>query len=86
MDAFIAGSVDINVGYFGQIMMENMNILNISHNENPEKSLMPFDVQRGGTVCADGGGVLILESLDSARNRNARIYAEIVGFSNTCES
>ena len=44
MDAFIAGSVDINVGYFGQIMTENMNILNINHNDKPDKSLMPFDV------------------------------------------
>lgn len=49
-------------------------------NETPEKSPSPFDKDRDGLVIGEGGGTLILEELQHAQNRGAKIYAEVVGF------
>jgi len=49
-------------------------------NDNPTAASRPFDQDRDGFVLAEGAATLILESLDSARKRDARIYAEVVGF------
>lgn len=49
-------------------------------NETPDKSPRPFDKERDGLVIGEGGGTLILEELEHAQNRGARIYAEVVGF------
>lgn len=50
-----------------------------THNENPQEASRPFDVKRDGFVMGEGGGALIIESLDSALAREANIIAEIVG-------
>ena len=50
-----------------------------SFNDAPEKASRPYDVGREGFVPAHGGGALVLESLESARRRDARIYAEVLG-------
>ena len=50
-----------------------------SFNECPEKASRPYDTRREGFVPAHGGGVLVVESLEHALRRNARIYAEVVG-------
>ena len=52
-----------------------------SHEENPESASRPFDAARSGIVCGEGAGVLLLESLDSALARKARVLAEIRGVS-----
>jgi len=55
-------------------------------NETPQNTPRPFDKNRDGVVCGGGAGILILETLESARNRNAKIYAELLGFSLNCDS
>ena len=55
-------------------------------NENPELAPRPFDKDRDGLVIGEGGVTLILESLEHAQNRGAKIYAEIVGFGTNCDA
>lgn len=49
-------------------------------NEEPEKASRPFDKGRDGFVCGEGSGILILESLERAKKRGAKIYAEVTGY------
>jgi len=57
-----------------------------THNDFPEEASRPFDKERDGFVMADGGGILILESLEHAQKRGARIYAELAGFGMTADA
>ncbi len=54
--------------------------LNTDSNDAPQRASEPFGAHRRGMVAAEGGGLVILETVDHARKRGARIYAEIVGF------
>jgi 3-oxoacyl-[acyl-carrier-protein] synthase II len=54
-----------------------------TRNDEPTKASRPFDANRDGFVCGEGGGLLILESLEHALRRDARIYAELIGYGMT---
>ena len=58
-----------------------INAASVNYNERPHMTPRPFDINRDGVVTAEGCGVLILESLESAVNRNAPVFAEVIGFS-----
>jgi len=63
-----------------------MNAASTRYNGEPSKSPRPFDLKRDGVVCSEGCGILLLESLESAKKRNAKIYAEILGFATCSDS
>jgi 3-oxoacyl-[acyl-carrier-protein] synthase II len=57
-----------------------------TRNDEPQKASRPFDLDRDGFVMGEGCGVVILETLDHAKKRGAKIYGEIVGFGNTADA
>jgi 3-oxoacyl-[acyl-carrier-protein] synthase II len=57
-----------------------------SRNGEPERASRPFDADRDGFVPGEGAGIVVLESLDHARRRRARIYAEVVGYGMTADA
>lgn len=60
-----------------------MGALAVGYNDNPPAASRPFEAHRNGFILAEGAGVLVLEELEHARRRGARIYAEITGFGMT---
>ncbi|MCL4493151.1 MAG: beta-ketoacyl-ACP synthase II [Nitrospirae bacterium] len=78
-DAMIAGgteSVITPLGIGGFAVMKALS----TRNDEPERASRPFDAGRDGFVMGEGAGIVVLESLESARSRNAKIYAEIIGY------
>ncbi|WP_144138395.1 beta-ketoacyl-[acyl-carrier-protein] synthase family protein [Paraburkholderia sp. BCC1884] len=68
------------------LMFDAMGALSRGFNDTPERASRPYDRLRDGFVIASGGGVLVLESLDHALARGARIYAELSGFGDCTDS
>ncbi|MFM0216679.1 MULTISPECIES: beta-ketoacyl-[acyl-carrier-protein] synthase family protein [Paraburkholderia] len=68
------------------LMFDAMGALSRRSNDAPERASRPYDTARDGFVIASGGGVLVLEALDHALARGARIYAELTGFSDCTDA
>jgi 3-oxoacyl-[acyl-carrier-protein] synthase-1 len=66
-------------------LFDAMGALSSKFNANPEEASRPFDKERDGFVIAAGGGIVILEELEHAKKRGAKIYGEIVGYSATSD-
>jgi 3-oxoacyl-[acyl-carrier-protein] synthase II len=78
-DIMIAGGSEAAItqmGYAGFCAMKAMS----TRNSEPERASRPFDAQRDGFVMGEGAGVCILESLEHARKRHAKIYCEVAGY------
>ena len=78
-DVMIAGGSEAAItqlGYAGFCSMRAMS----TRNDEPQRASRPFDAERDGFVMGEGAGVCILESLERAKRRGARIYCEIVGY------
>ncbi|MBQ9311177.1 MAG: beta-ketoacyl-ACP synthase II [Bacteroidales bacterium] len=83
-DAIISGGCEYASIPLGIAGFANAKAL--SRSEDPKYASLPFNLNRGGFVMGDGGAILILESLEHARARGAGIYAEVVGYGNTCDA
>ena len=79
-DMVIAGAVDAVIFDYILAGFSATRALTREHNDTPEQASRPFDADRSGFVLGEGGAVLIIESLESALNRDARIYAEFLGY------
>jgi 3-oxoacyl-[acyl-carrier-protein] synthase II len=78
-DVMLAGGTEANICRFGVACFAAMRVLS-KVADDPPKASRPFDKERDGFVPGEGAGILILETLDHARDRGARIYAEVAGF------
>jgi len=78
-DVIVAGGGEMATTVCGLASFAQAKALS-TRNEAPEEASRPWDLERDGFVLSDGGGALILEELELARRRGARIYAELVGF------
>ena len=78
-DAVIAGGVEATITPLAVSGFNAMKALS-TRNQEPEKASRPFDKDRDGFVIGEGCGILILEELNQALNRGAKIYAEIIGY------
>jgi 3-oxoacyl-[acyl-carrier-protein] synthase II len=76
-----AGITPLAIGGFGA-----MNALCKDHNETPKEAVRPFDKARSGFVMGEGAGALVLETLEHAQKRGAKIYAEIIGFGESADA
>ena len=83
-DAIIAGGAEASVHPLAIGGFANSKAL--SRSEDPLKASLPFNLNRGGFVMAEGAGVMVIESLENAQKRGAKIYAEVVGYGNSCDA
>jgi len=84
-DAMIAGGAEAVITPLGIGGFNAMKALSTRNNE-PEKASRPFDIDRDGFVMGEGSGIIVLESLDHAVARGAKIYAELSGYGMTADA
>jgi 3-oxoacyl-[acyl-carrier-protein] synthase II len=84
-DAMIAGGSESAITPLTIAGFANMKALS-SRNDSPQKASRPFDVERDGFVIAEGAGIIVLEELEVALARRAKIYAEVIGYGMTADA
>jgi 3-oxoacyl-[acyl-carrier-protein] synthase II len=85
-DVCVSGGTESAITGFGIAGFQVIRALSTKYNATPAKASRPFDRDRDGFIMGEGAGILILESLDHALARGARIYAELAGYGVTCDA
>ena len=83
-DVIVAGGTEASICSVGIAGFENMKAL--SYESNTNRASIPFDKERNGFVMGEGAGILILEELEHAKKRGAKIYGEIIGYGATSDA
>jgi len=84
LDAAVAGGAEASITPLGIAGFSVMRA--VTESTDPKRASIPFDAERNGFVMGEGAGVIILESLDHALARGAKIYGELVGYGATCDA
>ena len=85
-DVIVTGGCESSVLEFCVAGFMKMKALSTKYNDTPERACRPFNVDRDGFVIGEGSAMLILESEEHAKARNARIYCELAGYGATCDA
>ena len=83
-DIIFAGGSD-EVDWSSTLLFDAMGALSSSYNDTPHIASRPYDRNRDGFVISGGGGIVVLEELEHALERNAKIYAEVIGYGATSD-
>ena len=83
-EVMVAGGTEASVTPIGVAGFTALTALSTS--QDPLRASIPFDKERGGFVMGEGAGVVVLEELEHAKARGAKIYAELVGYGATCDA
>ncbi len=83
-DAIIAGGAEATINPLAVAGFTNCKAL--TESTDPQAASLPFDARRSGFVMGEGAGIVVLEEMQHALARGARIYAEVVGYGNTCDA
>jgi len=79
-DLMVAGGAESAICVLGLAGFARMHAITADYNDEPEKASRPWDKKRSGFVMGEGAGALVLEELEHAKARGAKIYAEVVGY------
>ena len=85
-DAIVAGGSEASITQLGVAGFNVIGALSTKYNDEPKKASRPFDKDRDGFVIGEGAACLVLEELEHAKARGAKIYGEIAGYGNTCDA
>jgi 3-oxoacyl-[acyl-carrier-protein] synthase II len=80
VDVMVCGGTEACVGPVAVAGFARMRALSTDFNDRPTESSRPFDRDRNGFVISEGAGILVLEELEHARRRNAKVFGEILGY------
>lgn len=86
VDVVITGGTEASLTRLGLAAFSNMKAMNKGSNDDPAKSVRPFNKERNGFIMSEGAGILIMETAEHLAKRGGRSYAELIGYGSTSDS